>query len=213
MGSNGLSTQFSGVIQDGAGVTDSSLTKVGTGTFALTGANTYSGPTVIQGGKLLINNKTGLATGNGPVMVSAGTLGGRGPIAGTVTVGTGTGAGAALAPRRIGGKPAVLTLQSTLTFHSDATCVIHLNTKAGIAAQIVANGVTIDRAQFSLGSRAQETLPPNTVLTVISNTASMPINGTFTNLPDGGTITVGSNTFQANYEGGDGNDLTLTVIP
>jgi len=24
---------------------------------------------------------------------------------------------------------------------------------------------------------------------------------------------IGSNTFQANYEGGDGNDLTLTVIP
>ena len=26
-------------------------------------------------------------------------------------------------------------------------------------------------------------------------------------------LTVGSNTFQANYEGGDGNDLTLTVVP
>jgi len=25
-------------------------------------------------------------------------------------------------------------------------------------------------------------------------------------------ITIGSNKFQANYEGGDGNDLTLTVV-
>jgi hypothetical protein len=25
-------------------------------------------------------------------------------------------------------------------------------------------------------------------------------------------VTIGSNTFQANYEGGDGNDLTLTVV-
>ncbi len=33
------------------------------------------------------------------------------------------------------------------------------------------------------------------------------------NLPDGGSITVGNNTFQASYEGGDGNDLTLTVVP
>ena len=41
----------------------------------------------------------------------------------------------------------------------------------------------------------------------------MPIIGTFMNLPDGGTITAGNNTFQANYEGGDGNDLTLTVVP
>jgi len=31
-------------------------------------------------------------------------------------------------------------------------------------------------------------------------------------LPDGGIITIGANNFQANYEGGDGNDLTLTVV-
>ena len=34
----------------------------------------------------------------------------------------------------------------------------------------------------------------------------------FSNLADGGTIVAGSNTFQADYEGGDGNDLTLTVV-
>jgi hypothetical protein len=26
-------------------------------------------------------------------------------------------------------------------------------------------------------------------------------------------LTVGSNTFAADYQGGDGNDLTLTVVP
>lgn len=51
VGSDSSSTLFSGIIQDGAGVTDSSLTKVGPGTLALTGANTYNGPTVIQGGR------------------------------------------------------------------------------------------------------------------------------------------------------------------
>ena len=36
--------------------------------------------------------------------------------------------------------------------------------------------------------------------------------GTFDNLPDGGTITAGPNSYQANYQGGsDGRDLTLTV--
>ena len=39
------------------------------------------------------------------------------------------------------------------------------------------------------------------------------IAGSFGNLSDGGILTVGSNTLQANYEGGDGNDLTLTVVP
>jgi len=56
------------------------------------------------------------------------------------------------------------------------------------------------------------TLPPGTVFTVIDNTAATPIAGTFNNLADGSTFTAGSNTFQASY-GGDGNDLTLTVVP
>ena len=38
-------------------------------------------------------------------------------------------------------------------------------------------------------------------------------SGTFSNLADGSTLTVGNNSFQANYEGGEGNDLTLTVVP
>ena len=44
-------------------------------------------------------------------------------------------------------------------------------------------------------------------------TSSTPITGTFSNLPDGAIVIVGTTNFQANYEGGDGNDLTLTVVP
>jgi hypothetical protein len=56
-------------------------------------------------------------------------------------------------------------------------------------------------------------LPPGTVLTVINNTAATPIAGTFANLADRSTFTSHGNTLQASYEGGDGNDLTLTVVP
>ena len=78
---------------------------------------------------------------------------------------------------------------------------------------IVSAGVTIDSsAHIILADSGSTLLPLGSVFTVISNTAT-PITGTFDNLPDGGTITVGSNTFQANYEGGDGNDLALTVQP
>lgn len=48
---------------------------------------------------------------------------------------------------------------------------------------------------------------------MISNTSATPIVGLFGNLPDGGILTVTGNNFQANYEGGDGNDLTLKVVP
>ncbi len=52
------------------------------------------------------------------------------------------------------------------------------------------------------------------VLTVVQNTGASPISGTFTNLPDGSTITASYNgttyAFIASYSGGSGYDLTLT---
>ncbi len=52
-----------------------------------------------------------------------------------------------------------------------------------------------------------------TVFTVIKNNSRGPIAGTFSNLPHGLAFNASRNSFQANYEGGDGNDLTLTVVP
>ena len=82
-----------------------------------------------------------------------------------------------------------------------------------MADEGVANGVTINSAQFSLVGRGGVPLPAGTILTVIHNTPAGPIAGTFANLPDGSTFTTHGNTFQVSYEGGDGNDLTLTVVP
>ncbi len=55
-------------------------------------------------------------------------------------------------------------------------------------------------------------LPVGTVFTAISNTSATPINGTFANLPDGSTVFAGGKSCQVSYSGGDGNDLTLTVV-
>jgi hypothetical protein len=49
--------------------------------------------------------------------------------------------------------------------------------------------------------------------TIISNTSANPISGTFSNLAEGAIVNVNGNNLQASYTGGDGNDLTLTVIP
>ena len=56
------------------------------------------------------------------------------------------------------------------------------------------------------------TLASGTAFILINNTANSPIIGAFSNLADGSTLTVGSNTYLVSYEGGTGNDLTLTVV-
>jgi autotransporter-associated beta strand protein len=66
------------------------LVKVGSGGLNLSGANTYTGGTAVNGGFLLVNNTTGSGTGSGAVTVnSTGTLGGSGTIGGAVTLNSG----------------------------------------------------------------------------------------------------------------------------
>jgi hypothetical protein len=102
-----------------------------------------------------------------------------------------------------------------MVFNSDATYVCEIDTVRTRSDQIAAKGVIIfnSAAQISLLGIGNSAIPSGTVFTIIANTRSQAISGAFANLPDGSTVTVGSNTFQANYEGGDGNDLTLTVVP
>jgi autotransporter-associated beta strand protein len=209
VGNNNLSTAFSGIIQD-----TGSLLKIGTGTLTISGADTYTGATTVTAGTLMLNNRTGSATGTGPVNVAAGTLGGKGIIAGAVTIGTGSGTGAVLAPSVGSNQPVTFTLKKALTFKADSTYTYKLNAGNAKADQVIAKGVSIESgAQFVFLPKGNQTLTVGTVFTAINNTAATPISGTFANLPDGSIFTVGRNNFQVSYEGGTGNDLTLTVVP
>ena len=209
VGSNDRNTSFGGVI-DGTG----SLIKSGRGSMTLNGASAYTGGTVIMGGTLLVANRSVSATGNGLVQVTKGTLGGAGKIAGPVTVGNGTDAGVFLSPGLDGENPAALFLQRTLTFRSLAAYKVTLDSTTATADEVIANGVTIGSgAPAFIQDIGTEMIPVGTVFIIISNTSTSPIAGTFGNLGDNSSFTLNGNNFLVSYSGGDGNDLTLTVVP
>ena len=109
---------------------------------------------------------------------------------------------------------ATLTLQDSLSFAAFSNYVWKLDTKKARADEVVAFGVSIDAsALFQATGLGNEPLSPGTTFTAIQNTAATPIAGQFMNLADGTVITVNGQRLQADYEGGDGNDLTLTVMP
>jgi autotransporter-associated beta strand protein len=215
VGADDQNTSFSGTLQDGgaAGRTGGSLTKIGDGRLTLMGANTYTGGTTVSDGVLLVKNRNGSATGTGALQVSAGTLSGKGTIAGPVIIGSGTGAGAYFAPATNSSATTVTSLQGTLTFKADGTYTNKVDTGKGRADRVNANGVTIESgAKFEIVTAGNKRLSPSTTFVAINNTSATPINGAFDNLPDGAVFSIRRNTYQVSYSGGDGNDLTLTVI-
>jgi autotransporter-associated beta strand protein len=215
VGGNNASTTFDGLLEEFSyeNGSEASLNKVGSGRLILTNANTYHGATTVESGTLLVNNKTGSGTGSGNVFVTGGTFGGGGTVAGRATVGTGSGSGASLAPGKSGVKPGTLTILKRLILQSDATYRVTVDGRIPAADKVTSYGASVRNASILFNDIGASVIAAGTVFTVLENTATVPTVGTFKNLPDGSTIKVGSNTFQANYEGGDGNDLTLTVVP
>jgi autotransporter-associated beta strand protein len=77
---------ISSVLGGGSG----GVTKIGTGTLVLSAANTYSGDTLVNGGRLVVSNLSGSATGAGDVFVNSGAmLAGGGSISGLATINSG----------------------------------------------------------------------------------------------------------------------------
>ena len=117
IGSNNLSTTFSGVIQDGGqnGGTGGSLTKIGSGTLILSGANTYTGDTNVNRGVLQVD---GSITSN-TFVNRGGTLAGTGTINGNVTNGGKVSPGTA-------GSPGMLTVIGNYTQAQYAALMIQI---------------------------------------------------------------------------------------
>jgi autotransporter-associated beta strand protein len=202
VGSNNLSKTFSGVMQDGGqfGGTGGSLTKIGTRTLALTGANTYTGGTTVNAGTLLVNNTTGSGTGTGNVTVnnSGTTLGGTGMISGNVTVN----AGANLHP---GTSPGILNTGS-VTLASTSNFLVDINgpTVGTQYSQLNVTGTVTLSGTCNLVVHVGGPLNLNDTFTIVTSTGG--VSGLFAQ----GSSVTGSNgdVFSIDYTS---NDVVLTA--
>ena len=214
VGTNHRSSIFSGTIQDGgpSGGTGGSLTKVGLGNLTLSGSNTYTGPTTVNAGKLFVDG-----TVTNAVTVNGGALGGSGNT-GAVTVNS----GGTLAPGRsaaildvpvngLSGGAGILHVAGDVVLNLGATYLVDLN---GIAVGTSYDQVAVMGAVNLGGALLSVSLgfAPNIgdVFTIVDNDAADAIGGTFDGLAEGDEITAGGETFAISYQGGDGNDVTLT---
>jgi autotransporter-associated beta strand protein len=206
-GSNTGANTIAAIVDSSSGAT--SVTKAQSGTWVLSGANSYTGGTTVSAGTLLVDGS--VASGSAVTVASATILGGNGTINGTVNAS----AGAILSP----GDPASSSGVGTLTLANNSATSLTLNgntikcdlsATAGISDSIAisgtlvlngANYITLSTplgtapagtytlmtyaAQTGTGTLALDQAYPNATLTVGAASVTLTIAGSGT----AGTLT------------------------
>lgn len=186
-----------------AGVTGFAM--LGGGTLRLAANNTYSGPTLLNPGMLIVD---GLQSGS-PILLNGGILTGRGTV-GPITSLSG---GGLIDRSNVG------TTQSCAGLDLNAATTVHVSisgTGSGPrAGQLVVNG-TVDLGGSALDLRfiPSPTSPvAGDSITIIRNDDTDLVAGMFADLPEGAVTNVDRIVFKITYAGGDGNDVALIVLP
>ncbi|HTY87182.1 MAG TPA: autotransporter-associated beta strand repeat-containing protein [Candidatus Acidoferrum sp.] len=199
-GLNGTS-QFDGSFTGIGYAPGYTIGKSGSGTLTLTGGNTFSaGVTHVFTGKLAVN---GFQPQSPVIVDSSATLGGIGTVGSITANGT-------IAP---GNSPGILTT-SNVVFSATGTFSVDLNGPTpGVGYDQLNVRGTNSLANATLVVNSGPGLPGaiGDQFIIVNNDGADAITGTFNGLPNGAQFTAGGDTFRINYNGGDGNDVVLTL--
>ena len=182
--SNGFDITIPKILTEDSSSTGGGLTKIGDGALTITAANSYTGPTAVKHGSLIVNADYSAATGAvavGDGIGDPGTaiLGGTGPLAGNVAVGSdgviapGTAVGTLTASANVSGTGSLAmeisddTADKLVVGGSLDITTLNLNLTA-TGTQTQAAYVLVDASSAITGTRFANvtgTIPPGYTLT------------------------------------------------
>lgn len=186
-GTNTGANNLTAIIGDNTGVT--SLTKSGTGTWVLSGANTFTGATIINGGTLRLANVNALQDSS-QVNINNGTNAGTLHLATNTafttfpTIGGGSSAqGTILSDRSSAGAGLTHVLGAVNMGVNTYNFAAGTNVTSGTA------GISFTSMSLSGGANGTTVLNPTTVNLTIAGAVTIPSGGTTKTLNLGGTST------------------------
>ena len=190
-------TEISGVISG----TASNMTKTGAGTLQLSADNTYDGSTILNEGNLLLD---GSDISESTVTVDGGTLSGSG------ATGALTGTGGTISP---GTSIGTMGVNGNLSLCPGSMLDIEINGKTagtGYDQLIVTGSAALYNPVLNLTYGFTPEAGDSFI--IINNDGADLVTGTFNGLTPGTSVGPANIPVVIDYDGGDGNDVALTVM-